>query len=87
MDWTLIKTKTGRTFAANKDDWEFLYSEKTKEKLQNLDKDGYQIVVFTNQGGVSIGKTKVADLTYKFKAINDSLNNIPMCFLSAFEKN
>jgi len=33
MDWTLIKTKTGATFPKNKEDWVFLYSEKTMLKL------------------------------------------------------
>jgi len=48
MDWTLIKTKSGRTFAKDKDDWEFLYGDKTKEKMSGLHKEGFKVVIFTN---------------------------------------
>lgn len=32
MDWTLVKTKSGKIFAANSDDWLFLFEE-VKPKL------------------------------------------------------
>lgn len=51
MDWTIIKTKSGKTFAVDSDDWDFLFPE-VKPKLQQLHKDGFRIVIFTNQGGV-----------------------------------
>ena len=47
MDWTLIKTKSGKTFAQSAHDWQFLY-ECTAEKLRKLNEDSYQVVVFTN---------------------------------------
>jgi bifunctional polynucleotide phosphatase/kinase len=69
MDWTIIKTKSGATFAKNKDDWELLFGDTTKTKMQKLESEGYQIVVFTNQAGVANGRTKVSDLEYKFSEI------------------
>jgi hypothetical protein len=33
MDWTIIKTKSGKTFADNPNDWDFLFPE-VKPKLQ-----------------------------------------------------
>lgn len=61
MDYTIIKTKSGKKFPQNKDDWEFLL-DSTKAKLIQLSKEGFTIVIFTNQGGVSSGKTRVSDL-------------------------
>ena len=85
MDWTLIRTKGGQTFPKNKDDWELLYDELTQKKLASLDKDGFQIVVFTNQAGVATGRTKVADLNHKFSAIQQKVG-VPMIFLASTAK-
>ena len=59
MDWTLIRTKGGQTFPKNKDDWELLFDDLIKNKLESLNKDGFRIVIFTNQAGVENGRTKV----------------------------
>jgi bifunctional polynucleotide phosphatase/kinase len=48
MDYTIIKTKSGKKFPQNKDDWELLFGEITKSKLVQLDKQGFSIVIFTN---------------------------------------
>ena len=81
MDWTLIKTKSGKTFAKSASDWEFWHAE-THPRLQKLHADGYSIVVFTNQGGVLSGNTKIADLNTKFRAIQKELN-VPISFIAA----
>ena len=47
-DWTLVCPKGGKTFPSNIDDWEWLYPN-IPEKLKNYYKDGYMIVIFTNQ--------------------------------------
>ena len=85
MDWTLIRTKLGQTFPKNKDDWLLLFDNITKEKLVQLSKDGYKIVIFTNQAGVAIGKTKVGDLNLKFGAIQKEVG-APMIFMASTTK-
>lgn len=70
MDWTLIRTKSGNTFATGPKDWTFLYDDQvTEKKMQQLHKDDFKIIVFTNQGGVASGNTTIADLKQKFTAI------------------
>ena len=85
MDWTIIKTKSGSTFPKNAYDWELLYGEKTSKKLQDLYKAGYNIVIFTNQAGVEIGKTKIADLKIKFNDIQKKVG-VPMHFMASLSK-
>lgn len=47
LDWTLIKTCSGRTFASNAQDWQ-LWDEKVAPQLRSLIEKRYRIVVFTN---------------------------------------
>jgi bifunctional polynucleotide phosphatase/kinase len=69
MDWTIIKTQSGATFPKDKNDWDFLYDDLTKDKLLKLSSEGFEIVVFSNQAGVESGRTKVSDLEFKFSQI------------------
>ena len=59
MDWTLIRTKSGKRFPTNESDWTW-WNDKVVPKLKKLAADGFRIVVFTNQGGISVGKTSVS---------------------------
>ncbi len=90
MDWTLIRTKTGNTFPKGKDDWLMLYDEDkpgdSKKKLRSLHEEGFQIVVFTNQAGVAIGRQNVSDLNHKFKEIHSHVG-VPIIFLAATVSN
>ena len=47
LDYTIIKTKSGKVFPKNKDDWEWLY-DNTKDIMKKISKK-YNIVFFTNQ--------------------------------------
>ena len=58
MDWTLIKTKSGRTFPIDANDWDWWDTE-VLPKLKQLDADGFRVIIFTNQGGVSSGKRPI----------------------------
>lgn len=64
MDSTLIATKSGRTFPTGRSDWKWLY-EQIPKKLQELHKNGYKVVVFTNQGGVESGNSDPESLKGK----------------------
>lgn len=81
MDWTLIRVKSGAKFAKNAYDWAW-WHESVPAKLQSLHKEGYRIVVCTNQGGVATGKTRVGDLKIKFKDIAAAAE-VPMIFFGA----
>ena len=51
LDSTLIKTKTGKKYPINYNDWDFLYTN-TKKILYHLILDNYCIIIISNQGGL-----------------------------------
>ncbi|AYV80959.1 MAG: polynucleotide phosphatase/kinase [Harvfovirus sp.] len=54
LDGTLIKTKSGKRFPQDENDWIF-FSENVESKLNELHKNGYCIIIITNQSGLSDG--------------------------------
>ena len=69
IDDTIIKTKSGKTFATNDlTDWQLWSSPNVKNTVNDLVSDGYRIVFFTNQEGISKGK--VDKKKWKQKVIN-----------------
>jgi bifunctional polynucleotide phosphatase/kinase len=66
LDYTLIKTKTGKKFPQDKNDWEFLY-ENISDKLNNLSETLIGIV--SNQKGLKTDLQK-NDWIYKINQIN-----------------
>lgn len=73
LDGTLIRVKSGRPFSVSPDDW-CPFNAKVFKTLEKFHKDGYRIVVFSNQAGVGkkvLGKaslnlrTKVDNVAYK----------------------
>lgn len=68
MDDTIITRKSGAKFPKNADDWIFL-NEKVSPIIKNLEKEGYKIVIFTNQLGIEKGKTDLNDIKIKVKNI------------------
>ena len=81
LDYTLIKTKSGKTFPVNKNDWTWLYTEIPK-KLEELYNDNYSIIIISNQLGISLGKTNIEDFKFKITKIRESLK-IPINFFVA----
>lgn len=73
LDYTLIKTKSGKLFPIDKNDWKFLY-DNISTKLSDLYKDNYTIVIITNQMGISKGKLKKEHFLYKISSIHKELN-------------
>lgn len=51
IDFTVIKTASGRRFATGSNDWEF-WDESVPSKLKELYNDDYRVVFFTNQAGI-----------------------------------
>jgi bifunctional polynucleotide phosphatase/kinase len=82
MDNTIIKTKSGKKFPIDKNDWTWLY-DNVPQILIDLSKT-YTIIIFTNQNGLMKGKTKLDDLKHKFYSIHKELN-INILFVVANE--
>lgn len=88
LDCTLIKTKSGRVFPKDKNDWEFLY-DKVPEVLNDKK---YLNCIISNQSGLK-NKEKINDwkfkinnicknlnITYVFASINHNKYRKPMCY-------
>eukprot|EP00051_Salpingoeca_urceolata_P025530 m.459687 g.459687 ORF g.459687 m.459687 type:complete len:454 (+) comp20342_c6_seq8:60-1421(+) len=71
MDSTLVTTKSGRQFPTNRDDWQ-LWDSSVPTKLQDLVKQGYKIVIFTNQKGIP-KKMSERDFKYKICRLQETL--------------
>jgi len=74
IDGTIITTKSGKTFAKDQSDWK-LWANATvmKSTLESLLKDGYRIVFFTNQEGISKGKVDEKGWKKKVESVIDKL--------------
>lgn len=72
MDGTLIQTKSGKVMPTNLDDWKLAFGT-VVTTLKSKHSDGYKIVIITNQGGISSGKTKIPDIKKKIENIIKAL--------------
>ena len=73
IDWTIIRTKSGKIFPIdNVTDWQ-LWCPEIYNKLHDLIKQNYRIVFFTNQEGITKGKVTEEEFTTKLENIIDSL--------------
>ena len=68
VDGTIIKTKSGKTFPIDKDDW-LLWHSNVKTKLNQLIDDGVRVIFLTNQNGIDTGKTNKTDFKLKIESI------------------
>lgn len=66
LDDTLIKPKNKQKYSKTSDDWE-LYDQSVKMKLRKYVKEGYHIVIISNQKGISRGEIKVEDWQKKLE--------------------
>lgn len=72
LDNTIICTKSGKVFPVDTHDWQILYPD-IPGKLKRLNSDGYKIVIFTNQKGISRGRTSAPDFKKKVQRIIQKL--------------
>jgi bifunctional polynucleotide phosphatase/kinase len=80
LDSTLIKTKSGRVHAKDRDDWQF-FSDGVVEKLIELSENGYNIVIFTNQSGLGQKEEKRKNFMYKLNNILFQIGgNVPVSY-------
>lgn len=84
IDNTIIRTKSGRTFPVDKDDWKILFPE-VKEALQKAHKNGFKVVFFTNQSGIGGGVRDLNDFKSKVEAIIGELCVPVQVFISLYK--
>ena len=80
LDGTLIETASGRRFASDYTDWKLM--SHVKNKLEQLYKIGYKIVIFSNQGGIPRGKPPKEEFTKKMLSIAKTMG-VPILVLAA----
>ncbi|XP_013389083.1 bifunctional polynucleotide phosphatase/kinase [Lingula anatina] len=81
LDGTIITTNSGRVFPINIGDWKILYPE-VPGKLKKLLADGFKVVFFTNQSGISKGKMTEQEFQRKVENITSKLNIPVQVFVS-----
>lgn len=64
MDGTLIRTRSGRKFPTGRSDWVWLLPG-IPDRLRALHQDGWKLVIFTNQNGISTGHQSSSDIQGK----------------------
>lgn len=74
LDDTVIKTKSGETFAKNFNDWQFFYEDfygsiEAFAKSHKKDLASMRFVIFSNQSGLSNGKTNPESFKKKIELI------------------
>lgn len=74
LDHTIIKTKSGNTFPKNADDWKF-FNEKVEDKINDLLKKRYRVIIFTNQCNLDKKEKKYNDFMKKIDVISDKFDN------------
>ncbi len=71
LDGTVIVTKSGKTFAENKDDWKF--NRNIIERIGEYVDKGYFIMIVSNQGGIESGLVLLNDFRYKIRQIKNEI--------------
>ena len=69
LDYTLIKTKSGKKFPQNEDDWMWL-SKNVPKKLEQFHNDGYHVIVDKPICNKYFNSLKLVSLAKKKKKIN-----------------
>jgi bifunctional polynucleotide phosphatase/kinase len=83
LDGTLIKTKSGAVHAKTADDWEWLYPN-VPQRLGELVVNGYELIIITNQAGLTSGSNDIMSFKSKLKTIWSSLPHTVKNHLSIY---
>lgn len=67
LDGTIIVTKSGRTFAKDKDDWQF--NGDILKKIEEYVDKGYYLMIVSNQGGIEMGHVSLNDFRLKIRKV------------------
>lgn len=74
LDNTLIKTKSGKTFPVDFNDWEWFHPF-VPDALRFLARNGAYLCIISNQNGVDKGKVSVSELKTKLNNIRSQLSS------------
>lgn len=81
MDGTLITTRSGKVFPTDMYDWK-MAGGTVVPTVKSKHLDGFKIVIFTNQAGVSSNKTNVADIKKKIENVIEGLGVPVQAFIA-----
>ncbi|KAL3077348.1 hypothetical protein niasHS_013337 [Heterodera schachtii] len=81
LDGTLIRTKSGNTFAKNCDDWQF-WSGKVIGALRKCTSEGFKVCIFTNQKGILKGHVDAGQFKRKVQNIVNAIGVPLQVFVS-----
>lgn len=84
LDSTLIKTKSGKKFPVDLDDWVF-FNNNVIRKLKEYHSKKYCIVIISNQNGIGKGKISKYDWKKKLENICSSINLPIKIFASIYD--
>lgn len=77
LDGTLIVTKSGKTFAENKDDWKF--NRNILERVEKYVDMGWFIMIVSNQGGIELGHVLLNDFRHKMRQVTNQIISATGC--------
>ena len=83
MDTTLVRPKSGKIHPQGRSDWVWMFEE-VPSKLAQLHKDGYKIVIMSNQKGLSTGASRAQDIQGKIDDLAADCK-VPLCAILATE--
>ena len=83
MDGTLIKTKSGKVFPVNENDWT-LWDTRVRTTLQRLHGENKYLAIISNQSGIQSNKVSKTSVQQKVDKIIE-LIGVPMDFICAIE--
>lgn len=85
IDQTIIMTKSKKKFPTDKNDWILLFKNKTKDILNAISKNGFSIILISNQAGLKTSQ-QVTDWIDKITNIINYIQ-IPMRVYASITKN
>ena len=85
LDETIITTAGDNLFPINEEDWKFKYSKEIIiKKLKNLERQGFKLIILTNQMGISSKKNINITHSLVQRRIQNVLNEIGISSIQAF---
>lgn len=81
LDGTIIKTKSGETFAKDINDWEFISG--VLPSIKRYVEKGYSIIIVSNEGGIELGKVTEAFIDTKYAIIRKEIEQYVGCAINA----